>query len=134
VQPLITLVSLIAGLVIQMTHLPITTVGNAHNATQRMVGWVEDLTTQVRRIVSLAILGMLQPTITQVNAQIVIVLAWGGQTQHLIMQVSLIVGLVMQGMHLPTTTTGNVHNVTRQMGGQVQSLTTLVKRIVSLAI
>jgi hypothetical protein len=77
-QPLIMQASRIVDHVMQGMHLPTTTVGNAHNVTRRMVGQVEDLTTQVRQIVSPAMPLMLQPTITLGNAQIAITLALVG--------------------------------------------------------
>jgi len=73
-----------------------------------MDGQVEELTTTVKQIASLAILMMLRLIISQVNVRAATILVLDGKMHPSTMLVLLIVFLVMLRIHLQTTTQGNV--------------------------
>jgi hypothetical protein len=86
-------------------------------------GQVEDLTTAVKQIASLAIQAMYQTIITRGSVRTVIVLEVDGQMPLLTMQVLTIVFLAMLGTYLPATTLGNVPiAMTQAAAGKIHTL------------
>jgi hypothetical protein len=107
-------------------HLRTIIVASALSVIPPMDGQVENLTTVVKRIASIAIRMMLQPIITQVNARIAIILTMVGRMQRSTTQDSPIADPVTLVMRQRTITPGNAQLATTPVAGLEHRLTIAV--------